>query len=375
MENKSVVRGMVYGGFASCVAETITMPVDVVKTRCAQTVDHPVGSRRPAPHVRAHNPCAPHRLQMDGGGGAARMYSGSIDCAIKLSKVEGVGALFKGLPPALVRQSTYGSMRYGFYTPLRDMLGIEPGKPVPLWKKIVAGAGSGAIASALANPTDLVKVRMQTDGMNKAPDGTFLPKKYTGMLNCFFTTIREEGVAGAMLLSRARQRRIPPLSPRVRSNSHAALPRRPAARHASPHCSPLGTTALWKGVGPTVGRATALAAAELATYDEVKSQFKKNKIFTQDGLPLHISTATIAGYVSTVASSPFDVVKSRVMGQPLDAAGKGTRYSGMVDCFAKVIATEGPFALYNGFWANFGRVVPRVTIVFIVMEQLKSNFG
>jgi hypothetical protein len=133
---------------------------------------------------------------MDGGGGAARMYSGALDCAGKLVKAEGVGSLFKGLPPALVRQSTYGSMRYGFYTPLRDLLGIEPGKPVPLWKKIVAGAGSGAIASALANPTDLVKVRMQTDGMNKGPDGEFLPKKYTGMLNCFFTTVREEGVMG-----------------------------------------------------------------------------------------------------------------------------------------------------------------------------------
>jgi hypothetical protein len=104
-------------------------------------------------------------------------------------------------------------------------------------------------------------------------------------------------------------------------------------------------------------------------------QLKANRVFTQDGLPLHITTATIAGYVSTVASSPFDVVKSRVMGQPLDAAGNGMRYSGMVDCFTKVISTEGPLTLYNGFWANFGRVVPRVTIVFIVMEQLKAKFG
>jgi len=278
------------------------MPVDVVKTR----------------------------LQMDGTG-SARLYTGSIDCALKLTRAEGIGALFKGLPPALVRQSTYGSMRYGFYTPIRDLLGVDPNKPkteIPLWKKIVAGAGSGAIASALANPTDLVKVRMQTDGMTKGPDGNFLPKKYKGMLDCFFTTIREEGVLS-----------------------------------------------LWKGVGPTVGRATALAAAELATYDEVKMQFKKNKIFTQDGLPLHVSTATIAGYVSTVASSPFDVVKSRVMGQPLDANGVGTMYSGMIDCFVKTAAREGPMALYNGFWANFGRVVPRVTIVFIVMEQLRDRFG
>ena len=33
---------------------------------------------------------------------------------------------------------------------------------------------------------------------------------------------------------------------------------------------------------------------------------------------------------------------------------------------------QGLMSLYNGFWPNFGRVVPRVTIVFIVMEQLKK---
>ena len=87
------------------------------------------------------------------------------------------------------------------------------------------------------------------------------------------------------------------------------------------------------------------------------------------------ATAFVSGFVSTVASSPFDVVKSRVMGQPLDAAGKPTLYDGMVDCFLKSSAKEGPMSLYNGFWPNFGRVVPRVTIVFIVMEQLKKNFG
>ena len=55
--------------------------------------------------------------------------------------------------------------------------------------------------------------------------------------------------------------------------------------------------------------------------------------------------------------------------------GTGKLYSGMVDCFVKSASNEGPMSLYNGFWPNFGRVVPRVTIVFIVMEQLKSHFG
>ena len=41
-----------------------------------------------------------------------------------------------------------------------------------------------------------------------------------------------------------------------------------------------------------------------------------------------------------MASSPFDVVKSRVMGQPLNPDGTGKLYSGMVDCFIKSSASE-----------------------------------
>lgn len=275
------------------------MPVDVVKTR----------------------------LQMDGSGGAPKVYNGTLDCAKKLVAAEGPGALFKGLPPALVRQSTYGSLRYGLYGPIKNSMGIKAGEPVPLWKKIVAGGGSGAIASAVANPTDLMKVRLQTDGMSKGADGELLPKRYSGMIDCFTKVVKEEGVA-----------------------------------------------ALWTGVGPTVGRATALAAAELATYDEVKTRLLASGYF-QPGLLLTGITSFASGYVSTVASSPFDVVKSRVMGQPRAADGSPLLYSGMVDCFVKSSQTEGIMSLYNGFWPNFGRVVPRVMIVFLVMEQLKKNFG
>lgn len=275
------------------------MPIDVVKTR----------------------------LQMDGSGGSVKQYSGTMDCAGKLVKAEGPSALFKGLPPALVRQSTYGSLRYGLYGPIKGALGITPGQPVPLWKKIVAGGIAGGVASAVANPTDLIKVRLQTDGMLKDAEGQLLPKKYSGMVDALSKTVSEEGVL-----------------------------------------------ALWTGVGPTVGRAVALAAAELATYDEAKGQIKKLNIFG-DGIPLVMASAFVSGFVATGVSSPFDVVKSRVMGQPLNPDGTGKLYAGMVDCFVKSSQSEGPMSLYNGFWPNFGRVVPRVTIVFIVMEQLKKSFG
>ena len=106
----------------------------------------------------------------------------------------------------------------------------------------------------------------------------------------------------------------------------------------------------------------------------MKTKFLTAGVF-KEGLACTIATAFVSGFVSTVASSPFDVVKSRVMGQPLDAKGNPAMYTGMVDCFTKTAKNEGVASLYNGFWPNFGRVVPRVTIVFIVMEQMKTRFG
>ena len=58
----------------------------------------------------------------------------------------------------------------------------------------VQGRRTPPIASAVANPTDLMKVRLQTDGMLKDAEGNLMPKKYSGMMNCLMTTIKEEGV-------------------------------------------------------------------------------------------------------------------------------------------------------------------------------------
>lgn len=88
--------------------------------------------------------------------------------------------------------------------------GIKAGEPVPLWKKIVAGGAAGAVASAIANPSDLMKVRLQTDGMAKDEAGKLLPKRYTGMVNCFMTVVKQEGVLALWTVRQKRPRTAAP---------------------------------------------------------------------------------------------------------------------------------------------------------------------
>jgi len=181
-----------FGGIASCTAEVITLPIDVVKTR----------------------------MQIRSGFVSSTQYRNSFLAVRAIISKEGFSALWKGLSPALLRQSTYGSMRYGFYSPFKKFLGVpDNSKLVPLWKKVLAGSAAGAISSIVANPTDLVKIRMQADGMA----GTQGSRNYGGLLWAFVKIAKEEGILG-----------------------------------------------LWRGVGATCGRATALSAVELSSYDDIK---------------------------------------------------------------------------------------------------------
>ena len=80
-----------------------------------------------------------------------------------ISAEEGPRNLFSGLSPGLQRQFLFAGLRIGLYVPIRNIIcgEMKPGENPTLLQKIMAGMTTGAIAISIANPTDLVKVRMQ----------------------------------------------------------------------------------------------------------------------------------------------------------------------------------------------------------------------
>ena len=70
--------------------------------------------------------------------------------------------LFKGFAAGALREASYSSLRFGLYVPIKESL-VGPDGRQPLWVKFTAGALAAAIGSAIANPTDLLKARMQAD--------------------------------------------------------------------------------------------------------------------------------------------------------------------------------------------------------------------
>jgi len=284
---------MLTGGVAGSVAEIFTIPLDTAKVR----------------------------LQIQGATlkpGDPIKYNGLINTALAIAKEEGPGSLFKGLSAGLQRQMVFASIRIGMYDYVKQLFVAKDFTgEVPLVKKILAALTTGALGIMVANPTDVVKVRLQAEG--KLPPG--VPRRYNGALDAYSKIIKSEGVKG-----------------------------------------------LWTGIGPNVLRNATINASELATYDEVKSLIVKRKGWMNDNIYAHFVCSAIAGFVAAVVGSPVDVIKTRIMG------AKAGQYTGVLDCIVST-AKEGPMAFYGGFSANASRIISWNIVMFVTLDQMRQHIA
>ena len=92
--------------------------------------------------------------------GHSKRHKTILHAARNVYRQEGFSGLYKGLSASLARESSYTTIRLGLYEPFKQMFGAEEGQKVPFHLQVAAGMMSGLTGSVLANPTDLVKVRM-----------------------------------------------------------------------------------------------------------------------------------------------------------------------------------------------------------------------
>lgn len=288
-------RPFLYGGLASVTAECGTFPIDTTKTRLqvqGQRIDTRLTELR---------------------------YRGMSHALFRIFKEEGFHALYSGIAPALLRQATYGTIKIGVYHTLKRALVPDP-RDETLSINVVCGIVAGVVSSSIANPTDVLKVRMQANGDGK------------NMVSSFTQIYKQEGLHG-----------------------------------------------LWRGVGPTAQRAATVAGVELPAYDLCKKTFINWGIMG-DTKANHFSSSFLAGLVGAIASTPIDVVKTRLMNQKklkTTVIGEGSSavpaiYTSSLDCLVQTVKTEGFMALYKGFIPTWVRLGPWNIIFFMTYEQMKK---
>ncbi|OWR52211.1 mitochondrial 2-oxoglutarate/malate carrier protein [Danaus plexippus plexippus] len=226
-------------------------------------------------------------------------------------KKEGITGFYTGLSAALFRQATYTTGRLGCYNGISNYYTTAYGVPsFPV--KLVIGMIAGGIGAFIGTPAEVALIRMTADG-RLPPEQR---RNYKNVFNALARISREEGPA-----------------------------------------------MMFRGATATVTRAMVVNAAQLSTYAQAREMLLPQ---LGDGIVLHFIASLISGLVTTFASLPVDIVKTRVQN-----SAKGTS---QVSVLMSVIKNEGVFALWKGFIPTYAKIGPLTILIFIFLEQLNSLY-
>ncbi|XP_037080130.1 LOW QUALITY PROTEIN: mitochondrial uncoupling protein 2-like [Pollicipes pollicipes] len=302
----SMAERLLVAGTSACIADAMTFPLDTAKVRLQVQGETSGFLLRVSLFYEEAviSSAAPPK------------YQGMLGTMKTIALEEGPRGLYKGLAPGLQRQMCFSAIKLGMYDTFKDFYHSLIGGPsqnyVNIPTRVMAGMTTGALAVMVAQPTDVVKVRMQAQSQSKGPP------RYKTSLQAYSTIFRSEGLRG-----------------------------------------------LWKGFMPNVMRNAIVNVSETVCYDVTKDTLLYYNVL-QNGVPLHFSAAAAAGLCATVVASPVDVIKTRYMNA---APGE---YRGAVDAAVRMFMQEGPGAFYKGFAPSFCRLGSWNICMWLTYEQVKE---
>lgn len=261
-----------------------------------------------------------NRMQLSGEGGKAKEHRNTLHAIRSIMMKEGISGMYSGLSAGLLRQATYTTTRLGIYTWLFDTMSGPDGKPPGFATKAALGMAAGVVGAFVGTPAEVALIRMTADG--RLPEADRRNYKHVG--DALVRMVREEGLV-----------------------------------------------TLWRGAVPTMARAMVVNAAQLASYSQAKQSLMSTGYFSENVI-LHFWASMISGLVTTAASMPVDIAKTRL--QNMRFIDGKPEYKGAVDVLGRVVRNEGILALWKGFTPYYARIGPHTVLTFIFLEQMNTFY-
>jgi len=182
--------------------------------------------------------------------------------------------------------------------------------------QIASGAAAGGATNTIVYPLIYVRTILGAD-LGKE-------KKYNGMLDCLKKTIKSNGFMS-----------------------------------------------LYNGIGPSSIGIVVYRGAQFGLQDILKAFNPYQKDFTAVGLASKFAVAQVAVATSGIVAYPFDTMQRRLQieaSKPKDQQ----LYSGMSNCFSKILQTEGPGGFFKGALANVLRGTGAALVLVIYDEIINA---
>eukprot|EP00073_Rattus_norvegicus_P035307 XP_008760194.1 PREDICTED: calcium-binding mitochondrial carrier protein Aralar1 isoform X1 [Rattus norvegicus] len=238
------------------------------------------------------------------------MYKNSFDCFKKVLRYEGFFGLYRGLIPQLIGVAPEKAIKLTVNDFVRDKFTRRDGS-IPLPAEILAGGCAGGSQVIFTNPLEIVKIRLQVAG-----------EITTGPRVSALNVLQDLGLFG-----------------------------------------------LYKGAKACFLRDIPFSAIYFPVYAHCKLLLADENGHV-GGINL-LTAGAMAGVPAASLVTPADVIKTRL--QVAARAGQ-TTYSGVIDCFRKILREEGPSAFWKGTAARVFRSSPQFGVTLVTYELLQRWF-
>ncbi|KAI9008530.1 mitochondrial carrier domain-containing protein [Hyaloraphidium curvatum] len=196
--------------------------------------------------------------------------------------------------------------------------------PLPVGVSLGLSLGAAGISEFSTMPLDTAKVRLQLQSQ-----GSTARAHYKGLADCLATMARQEGLPS-----------------------------------------------LWRGVTAGLQRQAVFAPLRLGLYEPVRN-FYMGKEAVEAGLlptlPQKILAGLTTSAIGITVASPADTVKVRLQAQGRAPPEVPRLYSGVLDAYRKIAATEGIRGLWRGYVPNLLRNSLISATELATFDQVKES--
>jgi len=229
-------------------------------------------------------------------------YKGVVDCTVKTFRSEGLYSFWRGNLANCIRYFPTQALNFAFKDQIKMAFKSKKTDPyaVAFGKNIASGGVAGALSLCFVYSLDYARTRLANDTKSAKKAGAAATREYNGLIDVYRKTLATDGVAG-----------------------------------------------LYRGFVISCVGIVIYRGCYFGFYDTLKP------ILLGDDASFILSFGL--GYTVTVVSGlisyPVDTIRRRMM----MTSGQAVKYNGSIDCFVKIMKTEGFMSLMKGAGANILR--------------------
>jgi len=244
-------------------------------------------------------------------------YTGVIQSLTLIRKEEGLIGYFKGNGTNVIRIFPYSAVQFAAYEWFAKWL-LPPGQAdlTPMLR-LTAGGLAGLTSVIATYPLDLVRTRLSVQ--------TEQDLKYKGIIDACSIIFKTEGIF-----------------------------------------------AFYKGLSSTLMGVAPYVGLNFMVYETLKAFVKKN-VQSEPSTVQLLSCGGISGAIAQTITYPFDVLRRKMQMQGFSSDHQV--YLNTWDCIKTTWRTQSFGGFYKGLIPNYLKVVPSISITFVVYENVKKWIG